>query len=780
MRDAGSLLARFATERPVANTVVRRDPTGTIAGYDLHARNLRYTWPDTNQVGALLNDGQGALSWGTLPPGVLPNYLQLAGATYGTIQEGRDLYHSAGWVSGGVISGAIVPSTLALDTYTDTNGTELVSAHTPDSGFTSYLGVTGIIDIQSNQARVKTGPFAVWDFQSGQNIAQDGYTIVVEYTRPNDNTSSGYGGLLFRGNGVLKSASMQMMTLFWQPNPTNKNNVDILLVRYNGVSPAETFNLVTAYTGWPITATKRMGAYVNGAQVTCWIEDLAGTNHINYSTQTFTTDYNDSGHQRMGLWVQSGNVADHFIDNLRVYGGAYYGAGTPAGINVTLGAGSIRALNSPTAPLYFFDWSAASGLTAPTTGNTKYVGVEYNAGAPQAVVRDTYNWNFNTDFPLGSVYNNAGTLEVTNDPLSRRIPGALSVGGSLTVGGATVVTGAGTLDTIAKFTATGSAVGDSRIVDTGASRILVSTALELVHGSGVPASTTRSTNPSGPSGGSGWQCGTDDGAAMAAGDKLGFITFYGAYDAAGSRANQAEIAGFATSTWTGSSRESYLSFLVTDLNSVTRIERLRLNYASFLVTPLTKFSDSVICKGSLVTTATAGFLYLPSCAGPPTGTPDSQAGTIPLVYDSTNNNLRVYNGGAWRTIVTTLIGKLLRGFATRSTPTSTTSATLVDVPSMTTTLTLVETSTIFAVCTFGCNSAVAGGCVIEVALNIDGTDYQFHQRALSGSSDQGMGSVTYMVSGLTAGARIVKMRFRRVSGSGTPQITSANLFALAI
>ncbi len=47
------------------------------------------------------------------------------------------------------------------------------------------------------------------------------------------------------------------------------------------------------------------------------------------------------------------------------------------------------------------------------------------------------------------------------------------------------------------------------------------------------------------------------------------------------------------------------------------------------------------------TTATDGFLYIPTCAGPPTGTPTAYTGKVPLVYDSTNNQLYVYNGG-WK------------------------------------------------------------------------------------------------------------------------------------
>jgi hypothetical protein len=51
---------------------------------------------------------------------------------------------------------------------------------------------------------------------------------------------------------------------------------------------------------------------------------------------------------------------------------------------------------------------------------------------------------------------------------------------------------------------------------------------------------------------------------------------------------------------------------------------------------------------ALATTATNGFLHIPSCAGTPTGVPTAFTGKIPLVYDSTNNILYARSGGAWR------------------------------------------------------------------------------------------------------------------------------------
>lgn len=55
----------------------------------------------------------------------------------------------------------------------------------------------------------------------------------------------------------------------------------------------------------------------------------------------------------------------------------------------------------------------------------------------------------------------------------------------------------------------------------------------------------------------------------------------------------------------------------------------------------------VVGTGAVSTAATDGFLYLPTCAGTPTGAPTAFAGTAAVVYDSVNDKICVYNGG-WK------------------------------------------------------------------------------------------------------------------------------------
>lgn len=53
----------------------------------------------------------------------------------------------------------------------------------------------------------------------------------------------------------------------------------------------------------------------------------------------------------------------------------------------------------------------------------------------------------------------------------------------------------------------------------------------------------------------------------------------------------------------------------------------------------------IINTAEIATNATDGFLYIPTCAGSPSGTPTSYTGRAPMVLDRTNNRLYLYDGG---------------------------------------------------------------------------------------------------------------------------------------
>ncbi len=80
-----------------------------------------------------------------------------------------------------------------------------------------------------------------------------------------------------------------------------------------------------------------------------------------------------------------------------------------------------------------------------------------------------------------------------------------------------------------------------------------------------------------------------------------------------------------------------LAFYTTADGASTSTERMRIDNAG----------NVIVNTAAIATNATDGFLYIPTCAGTPTGAPTSYTGRIPLVYDSSNNFLYVYNSG-WK------------------------------------------------------------------------------------------------------------------------------------
>lgn len=56
----------------------------------------------------------------------------------------------------------------------------------------------------------------------------------------------------------------------------------------------------------------------------------------------------------------------------------------------------------------------------------------------------------------------------------------------------------------------------------------------------------------------------------------------------------------------------------------------------------------VVGTAAISTSATDGFLYLPTCAGSPTGVATAYTGRSPIVVDTTNNRLYINIGGTWK------------------------------------------------------------------------------------------------------------------------------------
>ena len=97
----------------------------------------------------------------------------------------------------------------------------------------------------------------------------------------------------------------------------------------------------------------------------------------------------------------------------RIAGGTISDAGSET-VNVTAGQGWIKATDSDVAEILAFDWALSNGIAIPTD-SVRYIGVKY--GTPPVVdIRTTDNYDLDTEFTLGKVVNEGGTLHILNDP----------------------------------------------------------------------------------------------------------------------------------------------------------------------------------------------------------------------------------------------------------------------------------------------------------------------------------------------------------------------------
>lgn len=65
-----------------------------------------------------------------------------------------------------------------------------------------------------------------------------------------------------------------------------------------------------------------------------------------------------------------------------------------------------------------------------------------------------------------------------------------------------------------------------------------------------------------------------------------------------------------------------------------------------------KNQNVALGAGSLATTATNGFIYIPTTSGIPTGVPTNISGFVPMQFDTSTGDLYIYNGG-WKKITLT-------------------------------------------------------------------------------------------------------------------------------
>lgn len=120
------------------------------------------------------------------------------------------------------------------------------------------------------------------------------------------------------------------------------------------------------------------------------------------------------------------------------------------------------------------------------------------------------------------------------------------------------------------------------------------------------------------------------------GDSLGALQWYSS-DGVGF-VYAAEIAAIVDGTPGVNDMPTRLVFLTTPDGASSATEKMRIDSLGNKV---------LTSQSALNTAATDGFVYIPTCAGTPTGVPTAYTGSVAIIYDTTNNKLAIYNG-AWK------------------------------------------------------------------------------------------------------------------------------------
>lgn len=124
--------------------------------------------------------------------------------------------------------------------------------------------------------------------------------------------------------------------------------------------------------------------------------------------------------------------------------------------------------------------------------------------------------------------------------------------------------------------------------------------------------------------------------ATQSGDVIGFLGAHG-YGTSFASAADASIVITAAETFSGTAHGSKMAFNVIQTGTLSSIGLLTLQGSGSVV----------LGNGSVSTSATDGFVYIPGGAGAPTGVPTANTGRQPLYIDTTNNKLCFYNA-AWK------------------------------------------------------------------------------------------------------------------------------------
>ena len=332
---------------------------------------------------------------------------------------------------------------------------------------------------------------------------------------------------------------------------------------------------------------------------------------------------------------------------------------------------SNATIEVPAKTKKYMVWNATSGAYTVTVKTNAGTGILVTQSLVQELFCDATNvYPSGVATPLDSITSGVtGTgsmVRATSPTLVTPVLGA-ATGTSLALGGGTALTttnrtGTGNLVLATAPTLTGLTVSGGNFVSRGISDTATAVALSL-SGSGANSVTiaNSATNPTIGTSAGDLSLGTSGGVSIVAANTASASNYL--YVQPGIISNENVVlrpAGGATncSLVLSSKAAGNIGFFtntVADLQVLVSHTASANRYITLTGSnggnPKIGVSAGQLTLGTgsaLATSATEGYVCIPTCAGAPTGVPaGAGAGNLPLIYDTTNNKLYAYNG-AWK------------------------------------------------------------------------------------------------------------------------------------
>lgn len=220
----------------------------------------------------------------------------------------------------------LVWTTVALDTFTDTNGTT-IQTHTPDLGFTGWVQPSsgGSIQIQGNRARQTSSPFGGrrW-FVTTSDIVYDGFKFYADIFPSSGGSEI---GMVFRNNGGYTNSTVagnnidgiELATTSVAGSGESTTVRLALRAHENGIQGGDFWSDAAVPIPNYVTAGARFEVTVSGNQVEVVIRPAGGgTAHFTEQGITIPSPvFDDSGHAKFGFRYGSSAIPREY-DNFTV------------------------------------------------------------------------------------------------------------------------------------------------------------------------------------------------------------------------------------------------------------------------------------------------------------------------------------------------------------------------------------------------------------------------------------------------------------------------------